>query len=135
MIDLTITPRGFDAMLARIRRGINLDDAIGRGLGEWAKETLDDELYGQNQYPSPPPNSRYIRTGNLGRNWGLARQGKTGVKFQNTAAYARYVVGAGSGQGQARRMAHWWLGRRKIEARLPQAKTMIGREIRKDLWR
>lgn len=135
MIDLDIAAHGGREMAAWLRRGENLDGAIARGLGEWAQETLDDQLYGEDKYPAPPPGSTYIRTGRLGRNWGLRRPGKTSVEFFNMAGPARFVIGTGEGQGQARRMAHWWLGRARVAARLSRAYEAIGREIRKELGR
>ena len=79
MIQLDVRPRGADRVLAFLRRGVNLEPVVARELGAWAQDHLDGRLYGMENYAPAPANSTYVRTGNLGRNWGLARHGKTGV--------------------------------------------------------
>lgn len=134
MIQFEVKPQGFDRVRAWIKRGVNLDDAIGRGLGEWAQDHLDGKLYGMENYAPPPPNSKYVRTGTLGRGWGLMRRGKTGVRFFNMTPYAGYVVGDGNAKRQAAIHAgRWWLARKRTEAALPEAKERIRKHISKAL--
>lgn len=134
MIQLDIKLHGIDRVLATLRRGVNLDDAIGQGLGDWAKDLLDGQLYGMENYAPPPANSTYIRTGRLGANWGLSRPRKTAVSFDNPTAYARYVVGDKHGGRQAAIHAgRWWLARKRIERATPEAHDRIGKAIRRRL--
>lgn len=134
MIQLDVRPRGADRVLAFLRRGVNLESVVGRELGVWAQDHLDGKLYGMDNYAPPPANSKYIRTGNLGRNWGLMRHGKTGVRFFNMTSYAGYVVGDGQGNKQAAIHAgRWWLARKRTEAALPEAQKRIRGGISKAL--
>jgi hypothetical protein len=126
-LDITVRDNGARSWLASSGR---IEDAIGQGLGEWAENVLDDQLYGEDKYAPPPPNSRYIRTGRLGRGFGLMRQGRTAVRFFNLVGHAFRVVGDAEGHGQAGIHAgRWWLARQRIEARLDNALDRIGRAI------
>jgi len=130
MIDLDIGIDGEDVIALWLRKGIDLDKPIAQGLGDWAADTLDDRLYGMHNYAPQPAGSTYVRTGRLGSNWGLQRgPGETAVTFYNMTSYAGYVVGDGEGQGQARHMGHWWLGRKRIEERLDGALDKIAKAI------
>lgn len=130
MIELDVHIDGDDALVLWLKKGIDLDDAIGRGLGDWAKDMLDKRLYGTRNYAPPPASSKYVRTGTLGANWGLARHGKTGVEFQNMTGYAGYVVGGSEGEGQAGIHAgRWWLARKRIEEGLDDADKAISKAI------
>ncbi len=134
MITLDVKLRGVDRVLATLRRGVDLDAAIGQGLGEWAKDLHDGQLYGMENYAPPPANSSYIRTGRLGANWGLSRPRKTAVSFNNTSSYARYVVGDSQGGRQAAIHAgRWWIARKKILAAVPEAHNHINRAVRRRL--
>lgn len=134
MITLNVKLHGIDRVLATLRRGVNLDDAIGQGLGDWAKDLLDGQLYGMENYAPPPANSTYIRTGRLGANWGLSRPRKTAVSFNNTTSYARYVVGDSAGGRQAAVHAgRWWIARKKVLAATPEAHDHINRAVRRRL--
>jgi hypothetical protein len=126
VIDLTISTHGERAIQMQLKQLANADEVIHDVLGEWAAETLDSELYGMDNYAPPPPNSTYVRTGRLGANWGLQRQGRTAVAFTNFTRYVRYVVGDAGGAGQAWMHAgRWWLGRRKVEERIPKLAQML----------
>jgi hypothetical protein len=106
---------------------------IGRELGLWAEDVLDDQLYGEDKYAPPPPNSRYIRTGRLGRGYGLMRHGLA-VRIFNLTPYTGYVVGDAEGRGQAGiHQGRWWLARQRVEARLGDATERIGRAIEREL--
>jgi hypothetical protein len=61
------------------------------------------------------------------------RHSRTAVRIFNLTPYTGYVVGDAAGQGQARRMAHWWLARQRVEARLDDATERIGRAIEREL--
>ena len=136
MIHLDVRPQGFDRVMAWLRRGVNLAEPIGDELGAWATDHLDGELYGMENYAPPPPNSKYVRTGRLGANWGLARRGKTGVVFQNMTPYAGYVVGDKDARRQAAIHAgRWWLARKRTEAAIPAAQKRIRARIHRELWR
>lgn len=130
MIELNVNIDGADSMELWLHKGIDLDAAIGKGLGEWASDLLDDQLYGTRNYAPPPAGSKYIRTGNLGANWALARKGTTGVEFQNMTGYAGYVVGDEKGGTQAWfHQGRWWLAIKKIEAGLDDADKAISMAI------
>lgn len=133
MIEINIWHIGAAEIERVLAKGIDLDDPIARAMGEWATETLDGQLYGMGNYAPPPPNSRYIRTGNLGAGWGLMRHSRTGVTFFNMTPYAVYVIGDDNGHGQARHMGHWWLARKRIEDRLPGAINRIDGEVARAL--
>lgn len=134
MIQLDVKLHGVNRVLATLRRGVNLDDAIGHGLGEWAKDVHDGQLYGMENYAPPPANSTYIRTGRLGANWGLSRPRKMAVSFNNTTSYARYVVGDSQGGRQAAIHAgRWWIARKKVLAAVPEAHNHINRAVRRRL--
>jgi hypothetical protein len=103
-------------------------------LGNWAQDVLDDHLYGEDKYAPPPPNSKYIRTGRLGRGYGLMRHSRTAVRLFNLTPYTGWVVGDAAGQGQAGIHAgRWWLARQRVEARLDDATERIGRAIEREL--
>jgi hypothetical protein len=134
VIDLSIELSGANAAQATLRRGTRLDDVIGRELGRWAEDVLDDHLYGEDKYAPPPPNSRYIRTGRLGRGYGLMRHSRTAVRIFNLTPYTGYVVGDADGRGQAGiHQGRWWLARQRVEARLDDATERIGRAIEREL--
>jgi len=134
VIQLDYKLHGLDSVLATLRRGVHLDEPIAQGLGEWATDLLDGQLYGMEHYAPPPANSRYIRTGRLGRNWGLSRPRRLAVAFENMTPYAGFVVGNREGRGQAAIHAgRWWLGRKRIEAGLPEATRRIDRAVRRRL--
>lgn len=119
MIDMSINVNGEKAIMLQLHEFENFENEIADIMGEWAIETLDGELYGEGNYAPPPANSTYVRTGNLGANWGVRRSGKTGVVFENFVGYGGYVVGDGDGAGQAGiHQMRWWLARRKVEDRL-----------------
>lgn len=132
MIGYKITTNGTDRAFAMLRKLENTDDLIADALGEWATETLDSELYGMGNYAPPPPNSTYIRTGRLGANWGIQRLSKLAVQFFNLTSYVAYVVGDHLMQRQAAVHAgRWWLGRKKIEARIPRLLDMLQARFRR----
>ncbi len=134
MIEVQVKTEGGPAIEAWLAKGYKLDEPIGQGLGEWASETLDGQLYGSDKYAPPPAGSRYIRTGRLGAGWGLMRHGKTGVKFFNLVDYAAYVVGDGDGNNQAGIHAgRWWLATHRIEAQLEKLAAAISKAIDKVL--
>lgn len=118
MIDFSIKVNGEKAAALSLSKLDHFEDWIADEMGAWAIETLDGDLYGEGNYAPKPAGSTYVRTGNLGANWGVRRQGKTGVIFENNTDYGGYVVGDGDGAGQARHMLHWWLARRKVEDRI-----------------
>lgn len=130
MIQFDIKTSGAPEAIKSIEKLVELDDKLGGILGEWAKGTLDDDLYGMGNYAPPPANSKYIRTGRLGSNWGLRRNGKLSVIFGNATDYAGYVVGNNDGAGQAAIHAgRWWIARKKIEARVPELEAKVDRYI------
>lgn len=133
MIHIDITTQGADVIRRWLEKGVDLDRAIGQGLGQWATETLDGRLYGMGNYAPQPPGSTYVRTGNLGANWGLDRPRVTSVRFYNMTAYAVPVLGDGNGKGQARRMGHWWLARQRVEEQLPGALEKISDAINRQM--
>ena len=133
MLDIDLTIDGGGRAQRWLERGVNLESVIDRALGSWANETLDTRMYGEENYVPPPPNSRYIRTGKLGRGWGLMREGHGRVRFFNHVGYAQHVVGDGSGNRQARRMAHWWIGRKRIVERLPRLNVKFRDEIEREM--
>lgn len=134
MIQLNVKLHGVDRVLATLRRGVNLDDAIGQGLGEWSKDLLDGQLYGMENYAPPPANSTYIRTGRLGANWGLSRPRKTAVSFNNTTSYARYVVGDSQGGRQAAIHAgRWWIALNRVEGQVDKLADKIEDAVGKAL--
>jgi hypothetical protein len=134
MIDIDIQLSGATGAQRALSRGTKLEDVIGRELGRWAEDVLDDHLYGEDKYAPPPPNSKYIRTGRLGRGYGLMRHSRTAVRIFNLTPYTGYVVGDAQGQGQAWMHAgRWWLARQRVEARLDDATERIGRAIEREL--
>jgi hypothetical protein len=134
VIDLEITLSGATGAQRALSRGTKLDDVIGRELGLWAEDVLADRLYGEDKYAPPPPNSKYIRTGRLGRGYGLMRHSRTAVRIFNLTPYTGYVVGDAQGQGQAWMHAgRWWLARQRVEARLDDATERIGKAIEREL--
>ncbi|MCZ2112682.1 MAG: hypothetical protein LC131_02335 [Anaerolineae bacterium] len=133
MLDIDLTIDGGGRAQRWLERGVNLESVIDRALGSWANETLDTRMYGEENYVPPPPNSRYIRTGKLGRGWGLMREGRGRVRLFNHVGYAQHVVGDGSGKRQARRMGHWWIGRKRIEERLPRLMVRFRDEIVREM--
>lgn len=88
-------------------------------------------------YPAPPPDSKYRRTGTLGRTLGSSEGGgKTGGqpdvyetkaigahdyegRFGTNLNYAPYVIG----EEQARHMSHWW----KLTSIIPIAEKKIAK--------
>jgi len=56
-------------------------------------------------YPSPPPGSRYRRTGNLRQKLRLRKLSKTSRIVENTASYARFVYGMPQARVHAGRWA------------------------------
>jgi hypothetical protein len=134
MIDIDIQLSGATGAKRTLSRGTKLEDVIGRELGNWAQDVLDDHLYGEDKYAPPPPNSKYIRTGRLGRGYGLMRHSRTAVRIFNLTPYTGYVVGDAAWQGQAAIHAgRWWLARQRVEARLDDATERIGRAIEREL--
>lgn len=132
MIEFDITTKGIPAVMKTLDGLAGFETELGNIMGEWAKETLDDDLYGMTNYAPPLPNSTYVRTGNLGRNWGLRRGGKLSVVFQNPTDYAGWVVGDNDGGRQAAIHAgRWWIARKKVEDRVPALEVKIERHIDK----
>lgn len=58
------------------------------------------------KYPAQNPNSRYVRTGTLGRNW-QPRPLPDGAEVRNETAYASYVQGLDEDQVDSARNAGW----------------------------
>ena len=137
MIRHTVQFPDFGRLNSDLMRGVKLGDEIGDELREWAKDHLDGQLYGMENYAPPPPNSTYIRTGRLGANWGLQRKGKQSVTFYNMSPYAGYVVGDGKGNRQAAIHAgRWWLARKRTEAAIPELERRIKARMDRVLrWR
>lgn len=134
MIEMDVRPQGVDRVLAWLRRGVHLEDVVARELGQWASDLTDSKLYGMENYAPPPANSKYIRTGRLGSNWGVRRTKRTAVEFYNMTPYAAYVVGDGKGGRQAGIHAgRWWLGRKRIIEAMPDGQKRIYAGIRKAL--
>ena len=121
MIDLNLEVYGDTAMIAALGKLEHMDDILARELAEWGSEVVDGQLYGMSHYPAPPPDSTYIRTGNLAGGWGLQREGKSAIKIYNMTPYAGYVVGDNNADWQARIHAgRWWLARKRVEEALPR---------------
>jgi hypothetical protein len=115
VINLAVSITGADAARRALPTTAQMERVIHDALTEWAKETLDGDLYGTQNYAPPPPNSTYVRTGRLGANWGLRRAGKLSVAFTNATPYAGYVVGGNDGGGQAAvHVGRWWIAYRRI---------------------
>lgn len=126
MIDLAIRVQGVEQVTRSLRKLENLDDILARELGMWATETLDGHLYGMQNYAPPPPGSRYIRTGNLGANWGVMRPSRTSVAFTNATSYGPFVVGDSDGGSQAAIHAgRWWIALRRVEAQVDKLADRI----------
>lgn len=80
---LSETERVLDRVQARVREP---------GIPKIWKDLLAD----LRDYPPPPPGSRYVRTGNLGRSWRVRfAQGRMPTLFEaaNDATYAQWVQG------------------------------------------
>lgn len=134
MIEFDVRSSGYDEIRATLRRGANLQDEIGRELGDWAQDHLDGRLYGMENYAPPPAGSTYVRTGGLGAGWGLRRIRQSAVEFFNLYRAVRFVVGDGDGRGQAAIHAgRWWLARKRTEAAIPDLIRRIETRIRRVL--
>ena len=130
MIDYVIQVNGADSVALSLRKLENLDEVIAGAMGQWATKTLDGQLYGEDKYPPPPAGSRYIRTGNLGRGWGVMRSGKTSVQFFNGTPYGPYVVGDSSGSGQAGIHAgRWWIALKRVEEQVDSLGDQIEQAV------
>lgn len=130
MIEYTVNVRGVPAVMKTLDGLERLETGLSSILGEWATETLDGDLYGMANYAPPPPNSTYVRTGRLGSNWGLRRNGRLSVVFENATDYAGYVVGNNDGAGQAGIHAgRWWIARKKIETKIQKLKARVERHV------
>lgn len=106
--------------LKALEKLTKLEDGLTADFAEWGQETLDGDLYGTSNYAPPLAGSKYVRTGNLGSNWGLRRPGKMSVAFVNNSDYAGYVVGDSEGAGQAALHAgRWWIALKRIEEKIP----------------
>jgi len=85
-------------------------------------------------YPSPPANSRYVRTYLLRDSWRVDTNGQR-FALINTAAnrgreYAKYVVGSPDGQDQAwMHVGRWQLMRDVIDAEVAELNPLISKEI------
>lgn len=81
----------------------DLQQRVPKQINRAIKETVDEGLeYGRKElmdYPPPPRNSTYERTGTLGRGWERsgrgykASGGETSAYLFNTVEYAQYVQG------------------------------------------
>lgn len=78
------------------------DEEIQAGLELAVKEARGGYPGGSySGYVVPPPlRSGYVRTGNLGRGTYWQRDGRS-YRLKSDTVYARYVIGDGSGEGQA----------------------------------
>lgn len=134
MIDLSIKVNGVEQVTRALRKLENLDDILAREMGLWAMETLDGHLYGMQNYAPPPAGSRYVRTGNLGANWGVLRPGRTSVAFTNATSYGPFVVGDSSGAGQAAIHAgRWWIALNRVEGQVDKLADKIEDAVGKAL--
>lgn len=80
-----------------------------RSASAQARRLLVSEL---TAYPAPPPGSRYVRTGRLGRGWERSAPiaGGKGFQLVNPVAYAGFVQGD--------RQAHMHVGRWKAASQI-----------------
>ncbi len=133
MFDFGVSLDGAGSIEAWLRKGSDLGDKFERELGNWADDVLRDDLSGTANYASPPAGSTYVRTGEFGASWEV-RKNRLSVEFVNRAAHAVHVVGDAAGTRQARIHAgRWWLMRKRIENRLPDAMQRMGKVVDKEL--
>src|SRR3990167_1129848 len=87
------------------------------------------------EYPPPPPNSTYNRTGNFGGSVKLEKHsaGVVGARFSVGVNYAPYVGGYATGEGQAEIHSGRW----ELTADIVQAEVtdQIAEEVDADLQR
>lgn len=97
MIEMTVTIRGFDAMLRDLRAGVAVAD---REVAAAVASVLDEAKERAADYPPERSGQTYIRTGDLGSAWATAqpltaRSGHTvTMRVQNLTPYSGYVQDA-----------------------------------------
>lgn len=91
MADAEITVTGIDEVLEKLR-------AIGPDLAETIRPAVAEALQivrgRMREYPPPPPNSSYVRTGNLGASWEVIPYGSgdvLGIVRSAGPEYNRFV--------------------------------------------
>ena len=103
----------------------------------WLRYEIDDLLEGFNEqlgkelrkYPPPPPQSKYIRTGRLGRGWGVdIQRSRLNVSAisSNRVPYAPFVMG----DNQLPHFSHWRTASSIISTRLRDLETRLDRAAR-----
>lgn len=81
------------------------------------------------EYPAPPPQSLYIRTGTLGGGWTLTSN-KDGYTVRNNTPYTKYVVGNAYGLEQAfMHVGRWQVFRDVQEEEVNKLPPAISNEI------
>ena len=89
-------------------------------------------------YPPKPPESRYVRTGNYGGSFELARVGDVGVRLTSGLDYTVYVGGNAAGEGQAwMHEGRWMLIKEAIDEQVTfqlaaEAEADLGTIIRQE---
>lgn len=124
MINIEI--KGFNRVQNKMRKfAATMPRNVQQVIHKWGQKTRA-KLKG---WPYPPrrPRQKYVRTGNLANSW-KAVDTRHGVSIDNTATYARYVVG----DNQAwMHKGRWWQARPLIEDSIPALTLELTKEIEK----
>ena len=129
---------GLAALYDKLDKAKYLERKMARPMKRWAQQTIDNKLAGRSQYPSPPPGSRYTRTGRLGKSWGHTQPTLSGrvvkMSIYNRTPYAIYVHGDSKGQRQAwMHKGRWWKAVYRIRRERPKLTKMAEKVIER-LW-
>lgn len=107
MPDSGIEMRGLDKIVTDLG---TFNRAVEDEIEAWAISGLQRRVGDLAAYPPPPPNSTYVRTGDLGAGWRNAkprldrRSGSVGLSLHNLVPYTPFV----QGDQQARIHAGRW---------------------------
>lgn len=126
MTQLSIDVRGADI----VRRGLqDLSAEIPKIGREQIYRTGQAIIRRMKEYPAPPPQSLYIRTGTLGGGWTLTSN-TNGYTIRNNTPYTKYVVGNAYGLEQAfMHVGRWQVFRDVQEEEVAKLPPEIEKEI------
>lgn len=115
--------------LLESRAATGFDAVLNNVLNEWGQATVNH--LAQKRYPPPPANSRYVRTGTLGRSFGRTDAREGTIRLRNTANQGRgyYPVYVISEQQAAIHAGRWWTMPDVIRDRAPQLEALIKRRL------
>ena len=115
-VKIEFTLEGHQELVAALKRLEDLPGFFAVPFWSWTFDVTDQRLAGMSNYPPPPPNSTYHRTGEFAGGWSTHDMGPSKVEFLNTAPHADLVAGEDQAWMHAGR---WWRAFDRIEAAVP----------------